>query len=123
MVFIDTNIIIRYLMRDDENLYKISKNIIESTDNLFVPNEIIAEVVYVLTKIYYVNREKTASTVLDLINQNYFKLNSKEIIIKALEVFSSKNLDFVDCILCATSKLTENTVESFDKKLKNCLSE
>lgn len=57
MVFIDTNIIVRYLMRDDENLYKISKNIIESTDNLFVPNEIIAEVVYVLTKIYNINRE------------------------------------------------------------------
>lgn len=33
MVFIDTNIIVRYLMRDDENLYKISKSIIESTDN------------------------------------------------------------------------------------------
>ena len=123
MVFIDTNIIVRYLMKDDENLYKISKNIIETTDNLFVPNEIIAEVIYVLTKIYNINREKTSSTVLDLINRNYFTLNSKEIIINALEVFSSKNLDIVDCILCTTSKLTENTVETFDKNLKKCLSE
>jgi len=57
------------------------------------------------------------------LNENIFQLSSKEIIIKALELFSTKNLGIEDCILCATSRLTENRVETFDKKLKKCLSE
>lgn len=51
MVYIDTNIIIRYLLKDNEVLFKLSEDVIETESDLFVPNEIIAEVVYVLTKI------------------------------------------------------------------------
>ncbi len=43
--------------------------------------------------------------------------------IKALDIFATRNLDFVDCILCATSRLTNNTVETFDKGLKKCIRE
>jgi predicted nucleic-acid-binding protein len=36
-----------------------------------------------------------------------------------LEIFQSKNLDFVDCLLCAYSY--RDKVVTFDKKLNNCI--
>ena len=41
------------------------------------------------------------------------------IMIQALEIFSHKNLDFVDAILCARS--TEYEIKTFDKKLNKCI--
>jgi predicted nucleic acid-binding protein len=39
---------------------------------------------------------------------------SKSIIFQALQLFESRNLDLVDCCLCALKKKYE--VKSFDKK-------
>ena len=47
-------------------------------------------------------------------------MNDKNTIINSLEIFENKNLDFVDCILCAKSK--KYTVKTFDKKLNKCIS-
>ena len=46
-------------------------------------------------------------------------LHSKSTIIKALELFDEKNIDFVDAILCAKSKKYE--IKTFDKKLNKCI--
>ena len=46
-------------------------------------------------------------------------MNDKNIIIQSSEIFENRNLDFVDCILCAKSK--KYTVKTFDKKLNRCI--
>lgn len=43
----------------------------------------------------------------------------KAVIIESLAIFGDKNLDFVDCILCAQS--TKYTIKTFDKKLLKCI--
>ncbi|MDQ3019228.1 MAG: PIN domain-containing protein [Bacteroidota bacterium] len=123
MVYIDANIIVRYLLKDNDEQFIFSKNIIEGDLDLYVPNEIIVEIIYVLNKIYKITKSQTSQTIIELINKNYFSLDSKPIIVNALNLFASKNLDFVDCILCATSRLTDNRVETFDKGLRNCIKE
>jgi predicted nucleic-acid-binding protein len=45
--------------------------------------------------------------------------NEKRSILEALKIYNDKNLDFVDCILCAKSK--NFTVKTFDKKLNKCI--
>lgn len=123
MTLVDTNILLRFILKDDIQMYNEAKRILENHDDLFIANEVITEAIYVLTKSYNIPRVNSANLFIEIINENIFQLSSKEIIIKALEIFSSKNLDFIDCILCATSRLTENRVETFDKKLKKCISE
>ena len=51
MIVIDTNIILRYLLEDNEEL---SKKAIEIIDNnqIFIPTEVIVEASYVLKKVY-----------------------------------------------------------------------
>ena len=38
---------------------------------------------------------------------------------KALQIFGNKNLDFMDCILCAYSE--DHVIISFDEKVNNCI--
>ena len=123
MVYIDANIIIRYLLKDIDEQFIISKSIIEGGVDSFVPNEVMSELIYVLTKIYKIDKTQTSEIIIELINKDYFKLDSKRIMVNALNIFATNNIDFVDCILCATSKLTDNTVETFDKKLKKCIND
>jgi len=73
------------------------------------------------TKIYKINKSQAAAIVIDLINLDSIKIDSKSTMIKALDIFAFRNMDFVDCILCATSKVTNNSVLTFDKGLKKCL--
>jgi len=46
MVYCDANVVLRYLLRDNEDQYIISLNIIENED-VFLLNEVTAEIVYV----------------------------------------------------------------------------
>ena len=65
MQIIDANIILRYLLKDSKKLYEQSKNIIEE-ESIFIPNEITAEVVYVLEKVYEIPREKIKESLEEL---------------------------------------------------------
>ena len=48
-------------------------------------------------------------------------MNDKEVINQALNFFDEKNIDFVDSILCASNKLRNENIASFDKKLNKCM--
>jgi len=58
MVLIDANIILRYLLRDIEEQYIVACKIIDN--GCCTTTEVIAEVVYVLLKVYKVQRTDTA---------------------------------------------------------------
>jgi predicted nucleic-acid-binding protein len=52
MILVDTNIILRYILKDNAILYNDALRILETHKELYVANEVIAEVIYVLTKSY-----------------------------------------------------------------------
>ena len=47
------------------------------------------------------------------------RVDKNFILIEALNIYKSKKLDFVDCILCAYSKF--DNILTFDKKLNKCI--
>lgn len=53
MNIVDANIILRYLLNDIDDLADKAANIVEN-NLVFSPNEVIAEIVYVLEKVYKV---------------------------------------------------------------------
>ena len=118
MIVLDTNYILRFLLHDDENMYEISKNTI-TTNKCLIDNEVLAEVVFVLLKVYEVSKFAIRTTLKKFISFENIILNNKNIIINALKIFDEKNLDFVDAILCAKSK--KHSIKTFDKKLKKCI--
>ncbi len=55
MKFIDANYILRYLLQDNQKQFQIAKDIIENHEVIFT-DFILAEVIYVLEKVYTVPR-------------------------------------------------------------------
>ena len=119
MSLLDANYILRYLLRDNEKMFQEAKDVIVNMHCL-LKNEVIAEVVYVLEGVYNTPREIISETLIRLLLlQNMTTLESKTFLIEALKIYQHKNLDFVDCILCALKDKYE--VKSFDKKLMKCV--
>ena len=119
MIILDANYILRYLIDDNHAMYLKSKETIES-NACFVLNEVVAEVIYVLKGVYQTPREKIAQALIDFIEMENLSMHeSKEILISALKLYKSKNIDFVDCYLCALKE--RYTVTTFDKKLMKCV--
>lgn len=116
MKVVDANIILRYLLNDHEELSDTATTIIENNEVL-IPNEIIAEVVYVLEKVYKVKNDDICNTLLELLKYENIVVSDKELIEEALLLYSRKRLDFVDTLLYAYGKVKGYTVYTFDKKL------
>jgi len=89
------------------------------TKNVYISNEILAEVVYVLLGVYEIKKEDISTQLIELINFNNISVSNHNIIQKALEFFKTKNIDFVDCLLCSYS--TQDEIITFDKKLNKCV--
>ena len=90
-----------------------------TTKDIFISNEILAEVVYVLFGVYKISRVDISNQLLELINFYNIFVSNYEVIKKSFEIFKTKNLDFVDCLLCAYSK--DDEIITFDKKLNKCI--
>jgi len=118
LTFIDTNYIIRYLMNDNEEMANIAEEVLTS-QNVYISNEVLAEVVYVLIGVYEISKEEVSDMLILLLSSNNITTLDEELVNKALAIFKEKNLDFVDCLLCAYS--SNNTIKTFDKKLLKCI--
>ena len=118
MIRIDTNYIIRYLVNDNIEMADIAEKILTSKE-VFIANEILAEVVYVLIGVYKIEKKDIVDQLLNLLNFPNISVSNYDIIIKALKIFKTKNLDFVDCLLCSHSNNDE--IITFDKKLNKCI--
>ena len=55
MIVVDTNVILRYLLQDNEELSSKAIEIIDNNE-IFIPTEVIVEVSYVLKKVYKVEK-------------------------------------------------------------------
>ena len=114
MVYADANIIIRYIINDDETMAQKAEEAI-NTRTLFVLPEVFAEVVYVLTKVYGIERTDVADSMLELLG--FVSTTAPFVMQKAFECYRESRLDFVDCILAAYAVSDGKEILSFDKKL------
>lgn len=122
MNIVDANVILRYLLQDAAQFIEPAKDKIENHD-IFIPNEVIAEVVYVLEKVYKVERVNIFDALQNLLTYNNITTHDKNMLIEALKIYSEIKIDFVDSLLFAYSKIGGHTVFTFDKKLNQMLDE
>ena len=118
--YLDTNVILRYLLEDCEKFIEQAKFYLEEQE-VYIRNEVLAEVVYVLHKTYKVPKETLKTTLLTLIQNKNIHVESFEVIQLSLEIFEKNNIDFVDALLCSYHKILHHQVTSFDKKLNKCI--
>ncbi|RLD06109.1 MAG: hypothetical protein DRI65_07430 [Chloroflexota bacterium] len=119
MIVLDANYILRFLLDDNEAMFKEAKAVIGQQQCL-VLNEVLAEVVYVLSGVYQMPKAVISQTLSQLISlDNLVMHESKSVLVEALSYYDSKNIDYIDCYLCALRE--KYSIKSFDKKLNKCI--
>lgn len=121
MLIIDANGILRYLLDDNAEMADKVEEIIKSRE-FFVPNEIFVEVVYVMLKVYKVDRREIRDILLRFIEENeYLEVTDIDMLKKAINSFAEDNIDFVDGLLIGYKQVLGYEILTFDKRLNNLL--
>ena len=118
MKYVDTNILIRFIIDDNKELADIAEHILKPNECYVLP-EVIPEAVYVLNKVYGFNRQDIAHAILQLLPLVVVK--DVRLTRLALNYFSELNFDYVDCILLARNKLYGHQIATLDKKLEKAI--
>lgn len=118
MVILDANVILRYLLNDNEEMASEAEDIIKSHVAL-VTIEVVAEVIYVLKRVYSISRDEIKASVLGFLSEVH--VEEREVLVLGIETYAEQNLDFVDCILYAYKCVKKNEILTFDKKLRKLL--
>jgi len=122
-VLIDTNFILRLLLKDIPSQFKKSKQLFKKIeDNRFiglVSILVINELIWILENFYEKKRKDFIPQVLKVLSLKRIKvleIKKKELIF-ILEKMIEKNLDFTDMYLLYFGRELKHDVASFDKKL------
>lgn len=124
MKFLDTNVIIRYLTRDDEQkaeaCYQLFQRVDTGDEILLTSEAIIAEVTYVLSSNrapYRLNHNEIRARLLPILMLRGLRMPQKQVCINALDIYaSSHSLDFEDALSVAHMQQQSITqIISYDK--------
>ena len=118
MVILDANVILRYLLNDNEEMASEAENVIKA-QKAVVTIEVIAEVVYVLKRVYAVDKMEIKESILGFLSE--VEVGERDVLVLGIETYAEQNLDFVDCILYAYKCIKKYDVLTFDKKLNKLL--
>ena len=110
---LDANAILRYLLGDVEEQSNASAEQIKAGCEVNI--EVLAECVYVLSRVYSADRDAISIALIKFLDE--VACTRAGVAKCALEIFAQKNLDFVDCVLLAESRVNSRRVFTFDKKL------
>ncbi|NEU76053.1 type II toxin-antitoxin system VapC family toxin [Hassallia byssoidea VB512170] len=121
MIGVDTNILVRYLTKDDEQQWEKAVEIIEGTEQCFVANIVLCELVWVLRgKPYQFSREEISKTIEMMLQCAVFELENRSVVYQALQRFKQGSADFSDYLIWAIAQQFGcSTTATFDKKLRD----
>lgn len=121
MIAVDTNILVRFLTRDDEQQYQKAYRVFSNSERIFISATVILETEWVLRFSYHFSVEKIVYALSGLLSLNNVKVDNKEDVITALQ-WHRQGMDFADALHLVGSSHADTFV-SFDKKmLKKSLS-
>lgn len=117
--FLDANTILRYLIRDTPGQSERASALIEADTPLRISVVVLAEVGFVLTKFYRVNRALAVDTMMELLNRENIEVHeiANDLAVEALLLCRpSGRVSFTDALLWATARAGGGKVWSFDRK-------
>jgi len=121
-ISIDANVILRYLVRDDEELWRKANAAVLKMESgelvLECDPVILGEVVWTLTSFYKLPRQQIAEALSRLLRADGFRVPSKDRYLRALQLYFTSVPHFADACACAAAvEDCEGRLLSFDRKL------
>ena len=98
--FVDTNIFLRYLTKDDPPKYEkcrqIFKKAMKGEIAITTSGMVIAELVWTLLSYYKVPKAEVVEKVTVIVGTKNLSIPDKHIVADALVLYARKNIDFID---------------------------
>ena len=121
MTILDTNTILRCILQDNEEAAAIVDERM-SRDVCVIPPEVVAEIVYVLLKVYRLDRSNIERSVFTILKHKNVRVPHRKVVEAALHYFGTTKFDFVDCFMIGYAVIEEHQIFTFDNELKKFLS-
>lgn len=118
---VDTNFILRYLLADNKEQYKQTKNIFDQARDgriqIKLEQCVFVEVIFVLSSFYKTPKNKIIEIMYSFLAYKGIE-TEKDLFHNALEIYQNHNIHIVDSIIAAKSVLNNIPMLTFDKKLE-----
>lgn len=120
MIGLDTNVLVRYFTRDQEQQWQQAVNLIEGEQQCFIANIVLCELVWVLRgNPYQFNKDEILQTLEIMLQCATFEFENRSAVYQALQRTKQGSGDFSDYLIGAiTRQLGCQATATFDKKLK-----
>ena len=103
MIGLDTNVVVRFLTRDDEAQFKGAQSAIQAArraqEPLFIGIPVLLETVWVLQRAYGIDRNGVAKTIHGLLESSDLILEREALVEAALDAFQTGSADFADYVI------------------------
>jgi predicted nucleic acid-binding protein len=114
--FLDTNILLRYLTRDDPakavRALALLQRVERGEEKVVISPLVVFETVFTLQHSYKVPRRQIQASMGDLLSLPGIALSHKQLYLRALELYATTNLSFTDAYT-ATSMLARGIPEIY----------
>lgn len=120
-IFVDTNVFLRFFVRDVESLYAKAKELFEKTEKgelkLETTDIVIAEIVWVFESYYGFSKSEIKEVVDAILETKNLKVANHSRVKEAVDLYSTEKMDFIDAYNIAYMKSKDfKKVATFDVK-------
>ena len=119
MIGLDTNILVRYLLKDDAAQATRARRELERDERFLIDGIVLCELVWVLETGYGFSRTEIADALEKIVATAQFEIESKDLVLAALADFRSSAADFSDCLIGRRNRSAgASETATFERSLK-----
>ena len=124
MKALDTNVLVRFLVRDDEGqaeaTYRIFKQVESDKEVLFVPLVVVLETVWVLESVYEIPRQEILDSINELVLMPILEFEAQSAILSFVSSARETKVDLSDLLIAYSARFSGcECVLTFDKRATN----
>ncbi|MEQ9450810.1 MAG: type II toxin-antitoxin system VapC family toxin [Pseudomonadales bacterium] len=109
MPTLDTNVLVRYLVKDDARQTRKAAEYIgghtNSDQSLFIPISVVLETEWVLRSVYGFRKEAFIEVLVSLLETKEVQMSDEAAIELSVHFFRESNVDFADCLHAALAHI------------------
>jgi predicted nucleic-acid-binding protein len=122
MIAVDTNVLVRLLVKDDESQTRSAKKLFQrlgrTDERAWVSSVVMCELVWVLSSCYGFSREQVTSAIKRLLTARQLTFAEPDRLHAALRAYETRRGDFADYLIREDAKAAGcDAVVTFDKAL------
>lgn len=120
LAYVDANVILRFLTGDPPDMAEQAAHLFQAVEQgelrLIVDSIVLAETVWVLQSFYRYRPAEIAPVMREFLLQDGIEAEDKDVLLQALSLYESKNVDFADALVAARMRRQKvRDIFSFDE--------